>query len=248
MIYQLIKPKFYLEILKELIHFIKYPKLIVTHQKSVKRKVIETIGLFIIKMTASISIALLLGLFYEPKNITDSTMAARFSPLVFLVVGGIILPSFEEIAFRLSLKYKTIYASLSLTAFAYYIVTKVIFKSNLSLVDDSFTIRILLALTIGILSYGILNRVNIKKRLTQFWVANFKFIYYASCIMFAWLHIFNFELTTINIILLPIITLPQLFSATIAGYTRVAFGFRYPLIIHMATNSIFISLTFLPFD
>lgn len=248
MIYQLIKPKFYLEILKELIYFIKYPKLIVTHQKSVKRKVIETIGLFIIKMTASISIALLLGLFYEPKNITDSTMAARFSPLVFLVVGGIILPSFEEIAFRLSLKYKTIYASLSLTAFAYYIVTKVIYKSNLSLVDDSFSIRILLALTIGILSYGILNRVNIKKRLTQFWTANFKYIYYTSCVMFAWLHIFNFELTTINIILLPIITLPQLFSATIAGYTRVAFGFRYPLIIHMATNSIFISLTFLPFD
>jgi len=245
---RLVHPKFYSSLFKELLSFIKHPTLEINHTKTVKTKVVETIGLFVIKMSASIIIAVILGLFYEPKNITDSTMASRFSPLVFLVVGGIILPAFEEIAFRLSLKYKTIYASLSLTAFAYYILTKVVYKSNLSLVDDSFKTRILLALLIGILSYGILGRNHIKKSLSQFWKANFKYIYYASCIMFAWLHIFNFELTTINLILLPIITLPQLFSATIAGYTRVSFGFQYPLAVHMLTNSIFISLTFLPFD
>jgi hypothetical protein len=246
--YHLIDPRFYRTLFLEIVSFIKYPKLTVTHNKSVKTKVLETIGLFVIKMAASITIAFLFGLFYEPKNITDSNMAERFTPLIFILVGGFILPAFEEITFRLSLKYKTIYASMSLTAIAYYITTKAVYKSNLSLVDDSFVSRLLIALIVGIVSYGILNRTSIKQRAHQFWNDNFRYIYYASCIMFAWLHIFNFELTTLNILLLPLITLPQLFSATIAGYTRVSFGFQYPLLIHMATNTIFISLTFLPID
>jgi hypothetical protein len=45
---------------------------------------------------------------------------------------------------------------------------------------------------------------------------------------FAWLHIFNFEMNLTNILWLPILTLPQLFSATIAGYTRVAFLISIP--------------------
>ncbi len=246
--YPLINPRFYFSIFLELLGFIKQPKLKPKHTKSVKRKIIETIGFFVIKMTASITIAILLSLLYEPKNITDSNMAERFTPFIYLMVGGIVLPAFEEVTFRLSLRYKTIYASLSLTTITYYIITKAVYRTNLSLIDDSFINRVNIAVIIGIISYGILNRSSIKNKMQLFWNENFKFIYYLSCFLFAWLHIFNFELNALNILLLPIITLPQLFSATIAGYTRVNFGFQYPLFVHMLTNTIFISLTFLPFD
>ncbi|SDW33542.1 CAAX protease self-immunity [Lutibacter oricola] len=245
---QLIKPKFYIQLFRELIGFIKQPKLEINDTKTVKTKVIETIGLFVIKMMATITIAIVLGLFYEPTNITDSKMAERFTPLIFVLVGGFVLPAFEEITFRLSLKFNVCYASLSITTITYYILTKAVFKTNLSLVDDSFYLRILYSIGIGVLSLIVLNFNSIKKRLNNYWNRNFRFIYYTSCILFAWLHIFNFELSILNLVLLPIITLPQLFSATIAGYTRVAFGFQYPLIIHMFTNTIFISLTFIPLD
>lgn len=99
-----------------------------------------------------------------------------------------------------------------------------------------------------IIVYIISNRNSIKSKLGVFWGQHFRWIYYLSCIGFAWLHIFNFELNTTNLLLLPILTLPQLFSATIAGYTRIAFGFRYPLVVHMATNFIFTLLAFLPLD
>lgn len=248
MTYSLIHPRFYKTLFLELISFIKHPSQTVKQTKTAKQKVLETIGFFIIKIAASLTIATLLSLFYEPENITDSNMTERFSPLLLLLVGGCILPAYEEITFRLSLKYKPIYLSLSIATLSYYVVTKAIYRTNLSLVDDTFVSRILIALGVGIVSYSVVNRKSITMRLQRIWHRNFSCIYYASCILFAWLHIFNFELNTTNILLLPIITLPQLFSATIAGYTRVSFGFQYPLIIHMLTNTLFISLTFLPLD
>jgi hypothetical protein len=175
-------------------------------------------------------------------------MSERFGPFMLLLIGGFILPLFEEVTFRLSLKFKPIYFALSSGTFMYYIFTKAIFKSKLSLVDDTFIYRVIIALVSMLLIYAFVRREKVKIVLDCFWKNNFRYIYYGSCISFAWLHIFNFELNITNLLLLPILTLPQFFSSTIAGYTRIAFGFRYPLVIHMATNFIFTLLTFIPLD
>ena len=163
-------------------------------------------------------------------------------------MGGLILPLYEEICFRLSLKFKPLYAALTFTSLSYYLLTKAIYKTNLSLVDETFYTRVLLSLFIGVIAYALMYRKKIAQKLAAIWENNIRWIYYLSCVLFAWLHIFNFELTCTNVLLLPIITLPQLFSATIAGYTRLSFGFKYPLFVHMGTNLLFISLTFLPLD
>jgi len=114
------------------------------------------------------------------------------------------------------------------------------------MVDETFWYRVLIGIFLMMIMYVIVRRKRIKTILSDFWKHNFKLIYYLSCIGFAWMHIFNFELNTTNLLLLPILTLPQLFSATIAGYTRIAFGFRYPLLLHMATNLLVLSLSFIP--
>tara|TARA_B100000959_G_C14760293_1_gene533047 strand:- start:37 stop:783 length:747 start_codon:yes stop_codon:yes gene_type:complete len=246
--YPLIKPKYYLSLLRDLLGFIKRPYGEPVTVKTVKNKTYDTIGLFIIKICFSITVASLLQFVYEPKNLTSASMSDRFSPLMLLLVGGIILPAFEEITFRLSLKFKPIYFALTSGTFTYYILTKAVFKTKLSLVDETFIIRILIAIIIMALTYVIIRREEIKMSLDQFWHHNFRFIYYFSCLSFAWCHIFNFELNLTNLLLLPIITLPQLFSATIAGYTRIEFGFRYPLFVHMATNILFTLLSFIPLD
>lgn len=246
--YPLIKPKYYLSLLGDLLNFIKKPYDKPLVEKTTKSKIYETIGLFFIKIFFSLTVASLLQFIYEPKNLTSVSMSERFGPFMLLLVGAFILPLFEEITFRLSLKFKPIYLALSSGTFTYYIFTKAIFKSRLSLVDESFEYRIGIAVLAMIIVYIISNRIIIKSKLEVFWKQHFRFIYYISCISFAWLHVFNFELNSTNLLLLPIITLPQLFSATIAGYTRVIFGFRYPLVVHMATNFLFTLLTFIPLD
>jgi hypothetical protein len=173
-------------------------------------------------------------------------MSERFSPLLLLLVGAIILPTFEEIAFRLSLKFKPIYLALSAGTFTYYFITKAVFKTKLSIVDETFGYRVLMGVLLMMITYAIVRRERVKTALNDFWKHNFRLIYYLSCVGFAWIHIFNFELNTTNLLLLPVLTLPQLFSATIAGYTRIAFGFRYPLLLHMATNLLVFSLSFVP--
>ena len=246
--YPLIKPKYYKSLLIDLLNFIKCPINEQSIEKSTRHKIYDTIGLFFIKIVFSIMIASLLQLVYEPENQTSASMSERFGPLALLLVGGIILPIFEEITFRLALKFRPIYLALTSGTFTYYIMTKAVFKSRLSMVDDTFWCRVLAGIMMLLIVYAISNNGSIRPALNEFWKKQFKWIYYLSCISFAWLHIFNFELNLINLLLLPIITLPQLFSATIAGYTRVAFGFKYPLLIHMTTNTLFLSLTFLPLN
>lgn len=246
--YPLIKPTYYKSLLIDLVNFIKSPNDKPSIEKSIFHKIYDTIGLFFIKVVFSITVASLLQFIYEPENLTSTSMSERFGPLLLLIVGGAILPIFEEITFRLSLKFNPIYFALTSGTFTYYILTKAVFKSRLSLVDETFWSRVIIAMVMVLIMYVVSRIKNIKIILENYWQKHFKIIYYFSCISFAWLHIFNFELNLINLLWLPILTLPQLFSATIAGYTRVAFGFQYPLLLHMVTNILFISLTFLPLD
>ncbi|RAJ11309.1 hypothetical protein [Arenibacter echinorum] len=246
--YPFVKPKFYLGLIKNLMQFVSQPQYLPLKDLTVRNKIYDTLGLFLIKLVFSLLVANVLAVFYEPKNITDANMSERFAPLTYLLVGGLILPLYEEICFRLSLKFKPLYAALTFTSLSYYLLTKAIYKTNLSLVDETFYTRVLLSLFIGVIAYALMYRKKIAQKLAAIWENNIRWIYYLSCVLFAWLHIFNFELTCTNVLLLPIITLPQLFSATIAGYTRLSFGFKYPLFVHMGTNLLFISLTFLPLD
>ncbi len=248
MTYPFIKPKYYYSLAKDLFKFIKQPLSADVNTKSVKNKVHDTIGLFFIKILFSITVASIISLFYEPENLTNISMSERFSPLILLFVGGIILPTLEEVFFRLSLKFKPIYLAVSSGVCSYYILTKLIFSTKLSMIDESFIYRVSIAILVIIFVFFIANKKAISASLSIFWKNNFRYIYYASCITFAWMHILNFELNFTNLLLLPILTLPQLFSATIAGYTRIAFGFKYPLFVHMATNLLFIALSFIPFD
>lgn len=244
----LIQPAFYRMLIVELFQFIIRPTYSKESEQAMQIKLYKTIGLFLIKVVFSLVIANLLALFYEPENITDRNMQDRFTPFMFLSVGGIVLPFFEEICFRLSLRYNAIYLSVTSASLAYYVFTKAIYQSRLSIVDESFTERLVLAMMVGLLCYFILLFGRFSKVLKQIWREHFQWIFYASCVLFAWLHIFNFELNVTNLLLLPTITLPQLFSSCVAAYTRMAFGFRYPLILHMSTNLLFISLSFLPID
>ena len=243
-----VKPKYYWRLAVNLVQFISRPSADFRKEKVVKNKVYDTIGLFIIKVVFSLTVSGLISLFYEPKNLATTGMAERFTPFVFLMVGGIILPLLEETCFRLSLKFKPTYFALSMGAVCYYILTKMVYQTKVSMIDDSFVYRVVGAVSVMVLLYPIVNRNRLRNALEAFWKSNFSMIYYFSCLSFAWMHIFNFELNLTNLLLLPILTLPQLFSAAIAGFTRIVFGFRYPLIVHMATNMLFISLSFLPFD
>ncbi|SHJ28063.1 CPBP family glutamic-type intramembrane protease [Aquimarina spongiae] len=246
--YPLIKPKYYFSLFSEVFSFIKKPTLEKNYEKSTKTKIYDAIGLYILKLVFLIPVVLFFALVYDPVNVQSASMSERFSPLVLLLVGGIILPFFEELTFRLSLRFKPIYFVLSSTVLTYYILTKFVFFTKISAVDDTFITRVMLSSIVGLVLFPIVNVQWLKDKLTGFWSSNFRTIYYLSCLFFAWGHITKYELNVTNVLLLPILTLPQLMSALMYGYLRISFGFKYPLLFHMFTNLLALSLSLLPFS
>ncbi|MEL6561901.1 MAG: hypothetical protein AAFQ94_27185 [Bacteroidota bacterium] len=243
--YPFIRLKYYTSLFKDIVNFIKEPHSRPDLEKSIKWKVYDTVGLFILKMILLIPLLLFFAFIYDPEDIQSVSMSERFSPVVFLLIGGFILPLVEEVAFRLSLKFSPIYLSLSSSTLFYYFLTKAIFNTKISMVDESFTLRVSVAVAFGGILFLILNIKTVKNHVTNFWNSQFQIIYYCSCLVFAWMHISKYEIIWVNILLLPIITLPQLFSAIIYGYSRVSFGFRYPLILHVTMNTIALGLSVL---
>jgi len=243
--YPLIKPKYYFSLFKETLNFIKNPKNEKNRTKSIKLKIYDTIGLLILKMIFLVPVILFFAVVYDPENIQKDNMSERFTPIMLLLVGVVILPFLEEVLFRLSLKFKPIYLALTSSVFCYYILTKLVFHTKLSAVDESFLMRVVISISLGLVSYPIINIKSFKKTLSKFWAQHFRSIYYISCLVFAWMHYSKYELNWTNTLLLPILTLPQLMSAIIYGYIRVSYGFQYPLLLHMSNNLIGFSMSYL---
>ncbi len=245
--YPLIKLKYYHALLKDIFNFIKKPHNVAAgDKKSTRIKIYDTIGLYLLKFIFLIPLIIFFALVYDPENVQSENMADRFFPFMLLLVGGVILPLIEEIGFRLSLKFKPIYFALSSSVLTYYFLTKVIYQTKNSAVDESFLTRTSIAIILGLILFPIFNAKLIKEKLADFWNNHFPCIFYLSCVVFAWIHISKYEVNLVNVLLLPILTLPQLMSAIIYGYTRVSFGFKYPLFLHMFVNLFAISLSFLP--
>lgn len=245
--YPFLKLRYYQSLLRDLLQFIRKPSQLMLLSKSTKFKIYDTIGLFILKMVFLIPLILFFALVYDPKNQTGASMADRFSPLILLLVGGLILPVLEEVCFRLSLRFKPVYLALSSGVLLYYILTKAVYHTKISAIDDTFMMRMLPAMMFSFILLSIFNLKKVKARLAMFWRIHFRTIYYLSCVLFAAVHVFKYELTWLNIALLPLLTLPQLMSALIYGYTRISFGFQYPLLFHMSTNVLAIGISLLPF-
>ncbi|WP_298764680.1 CPBP family intramembrane glutamic endopeptidase [uncultured Polaribacter sp.] len=74
---------------------------------------------------------------------------------------------------------------------------------------------------------------------------NFKSAFYIFAILFGFVHIFNFEITTNVIILSPLLVLPQILLGGYLGYIRIRFGLIWAIALHGAYNGILILMSFL---
>ena len=198
-----------IQLLESVIQFVRQPQANV-QQIPVRDKVVNTAVLLLLKIVLSLIIASIVGVFYEVENQSDQSLAARFTPFVYLMLGTFFFPVLEEITYRLSLKFKPSYLALTMGAFAYTLVTKVVYQTRHSDFETALGVRLTAVLFVAGLVYLMASRTAVKTRLQTFWQTHFRAIYYVSAVAFAWMHIFNFELSWLHLALLPVLTLPQL--------------------------------------
>lgn len=85
-----------------------------------------------------------------------------------------------------------------------------------------------------------------KQQAKLFWVKNFKFFFYGSAILFALMHLSNFNNTNLLFYFLaPLIVLPQFIGGISLGYIRLKLGFSWGVFKHGLYNFIIFSGLFI---
>ena len=74
---------------------------------------------------------------------------------------------------------------------------------------------------------------------------SFKYAFYISSLIFGFIHITNFEITTNVLLLSPILVLPQLLVGGYFGYIRVKFGLIWSMLLHGSYNGFLFLMSFL---
>jgi len=166
--------------------------------------------------------------------------------IYIIILGVVITPVLEEIAFRLPLKrfdFKSIILAIAVVLglfFMYYFPEYLWWpkgKLFFFLTHMFYLISI-----IGIL-FALLNQFGVRiSKLKNFWNNNPSKIYYLSLTLFTVLHVFNLNIEIKDLVFLPIALLPFLISGLAFGYLRVRLGLIYSILMHIIINGL--SFTF----
>ena len=147
----------------------------------------------------------------------------------FFLLVAIIAPFLEEVIFRLSLVFKPLNISLSVSTLVSLIINRLSYH----------LISIVSFFLVFILIYKL--ATTYKHRMISFWSKNFKFIFYSLSLLFGLVHMSNYKCTGITQYLLTLILVfPQLGMGFVLSFTRVYYkkGFIIGIIIHCIMNTV----------
>ena len=104
-----------------------------------------------------------------------------------------------------------------------------------------------LMILIGAIIVPILEETLFRGPITLFKKArSFKIAFYFFALIFGFVHLSNFELTTNVLLLSPILVLPQIILGGYLGYIRVRFGLQWSMLLHGTYNLFFLLISTIP--
>lgn len=205
--------------MKDFIAFLKHP-----HEdfKIPAKKFWSVFWVFCLLYILSIASLCIASLYIPLPSLksTDSSFPVWLAAILFPVV--------EESAFRLWMKRKTINILISSIVFSWILAS--VFLPDAIPTTTRFILRGLIALAGGGIS------LLIKERIVH---ANFAVLFYASAIIFGFIHISNYFGNIagfLQVILLLISLIPKVLSGLFYGYVRVGYGFWASVLFHFAHN------------
>lgn len=141
-----------------------------------------------------------------------------------------IAPVSEELLFRSILRPSK--ASFSLFSFA-------ILVYLLQFLGVTIYLNIILSFFSSVAIYKI--GVNVNFIIREYFVV----ILYSSCLLFALIHFFNYELNNFLIIALPFLLIPKIYLALSLCFLRIRYGFISCIVFHSLINALLVSVNIL---
>ncbi len=236
--------------IENLLHYVRYPTTAIHIDKIPFGQKVETmlkflsINLIVQIVLSSITTFILFSVDSQLGSTTTNELTdfvQSNSYIYILFVGGIALPFFEEIGFRLPLFFHPVSLGIALS-YVLILLFSVLYQQTPS--NPFFTLSMIgISLLIG--GVGIFVFYRNKNSIELFWKKHFRWIYYGFAILFGLLHISNFSNASLWVFCLtPLLVLPQFLSGLVIGYLRMQFGFFWGFTFHAVWNSALLSLAY----
>ncbi len=242
-------------LLSEFLHYLKKP----IYDISIKQapwsvKFWDIMRFWSLGLALAFGVGLVSTIFLQEVGVDDSqNILPDFflnTPTIYVILLVFFLgPISEELTFRLPLRYTSYGLGVFFTFFLILILEiAVALNYQLKGIADNYLdklgianfLLILLAFIIGFswLAGSVLNVWVNKKRIEEFYKKYFIFLFYASVVIFALAHVFNFsnykEIWLASIFLVA----PQLFLALILSFIRMRYGLTWSIVYHVMHNSL----------
>ena len=171
--------------------------------------------------------------FYPVVSHRLSDLMDKIHPGFFFLFSLGFIPLVEELSYRLPLRFLTLAFAL-----IFYRLTSSMWW-DVSMYDPEVELapRLAAMLVATALFHLLISLPTLRKCLKEFWQKRFRVVLYLSLLLFAWLHVLNFDCTLKVLLFTPLLTLPQLLMGLSAAYLRVNHGFIYALVFHSLYNS-----------
>lgn len=101
----------------------------------------------------------------------------------------------------------------------------------------------LVVVVVGALGFS--NKAKVNDAVRHAWRKYYRLIFYFTALVFAYIHIVNFEISTAILLLSPLLVLPQFMAGFFLGYLRVKFGWLWGYLLHGLHNLVFLFITLL---
>ncbi|WP_409012669.1 type II CAAX prenyl endopeptidase Rce1 family protein [Dyadobacter sp. 3J3] len=175
-----------------------------------------------------------------PKNLTQEYLRRR-GFLYAMVIVNIIAPIFEEIGFRLCLKYTPFNFSIMAGYFGMAIV-KIYFSINwFDIGKSQFVFLASIFLLFSIFTYNMLSLIFSLNIFFSFvWREYYNVVFISSATLFGFCHILNFDIKSdLHLyFLVLLLVFPQIICGVWFGYVRLKHGIEYAILLHSLYNLI----------
>jgi membrane protease YdiL (CAAX protease family) len=209
--------------------FILCPKV---NEQPISLSINESIRLIISVILYYFGVVILTSLIFLPilkllNLLPEHNLRLSEIPLSFKLI--VFVPIFEEVIFRLPLKFTKQNLFLSLSGLQF-----LLFYHNFNL-----TILVGISFAIFIVPYLRLIPNTLYSKMEYLWQKYFPFLYYGLALSFGLLHLTNFvNLKLAHFLLFPLFVSNQIVMGLMIGYVRVTYkkGFIFSILIHFFIN------------
>lgn len=184
--------------------------------------------LYAIKISTGLVVALLNvnGFIELPERVNNFYFENKFKELLIVAMYA---PLYEELTFRLGLRFSKVNFSVLCTGVLYIIVVVVF--------DVEKPYAWLVSTILGLFFYVLIKEKNVDV-IFNFWIKNQLLIFYVLLSFFSLMHLNNYVFSINMIKYFPILLLPHFIGGFIYSYARLNSGIILAIILHSLNNGL----------